>query len=61
MNYICITDKVQFLHPMIGKVQIFALMLRQRCKMNKLKEIYKNDTTLSIAINELCCGIGKTT
>lgn len=30
-------------------------------KMNKLKEIYKNDTTLSIAINELCCGIGKTT
>ena len=39
MNYICITDKVQFLHTMIGKVQIFALMLRQRCKMNKLKEL----------------------
>ena len=30
-------------------------------KMNKVKEIYKNDTTLSIAINELCCGVGKTT
>jgi len=39
MNYICITDKVQFLHPMIDKVQIFALMLRQRCNMNKLKEL----------------------
>ena len=39
MNYICITDKVQFLHPIINKVQIFALMLRQRCKMNKLKEL----------------------
>ena len=29
--------------------------------MDKVKEIYKNDTTLSIAINELCCGVGKTT
>ena len=30
-------------------------------RMDKVKEIYKNDTTLSIAINELCCGVGKTT
>ena len=30
-------------------------------KMDKVKEIYKNDTTLSTAINELCCGAGKTT
>ena len=30
-------------------------------RTNKVKEIYKNDTTLSIAINELCCGVGKTT
>ena len=29
--------------------------------MNKVKEIYKNDTTLNTAINELCCGVGKTT
>lgn len=30
-------------------------------RMNKVKEIYKNDTTLNNAINELCCGVGKTT
>lgn len=30
-------------------------------RMDKVKEIYKNDTTLSTAINELCCGVGKTT
>ena len=30
-------------------------------RMNKVKEIYKNDTTLNTAINELCCGVGKTT
>ena len=30
-------------------------------KLSKVKEIYKNDTTLSTAINELCCGVGKTT
>ena len=29
--------------------------------MDKVKEIYKNDTTLGTAINELCCGVGKTT
>lgn len=29
-------------------------------KLDKIKEIYKNDTTISTAINELCCGIGKT-
>ena len=29
--------------------------------MDKVKEIYKNDTTLNTAINELCCGVGKTT
>jgi len=30
-------------------------------KMTKVKEIYKNDTTLGVAINELCCGVGRTT
>lgn len=30
-------------------------------KMDKVKELYKNDTTLGVAINELCCGVGKTT
>ncbi|MCI8411205.1 MAG: helix-turn-helix transcriptional regulator [Clostridia bacterium] len=30
-------------------------------KVDKVKEVYKNDTTLSTAINELCCGVGKTT
>lgn len=30
-------------------------------RMDKVKEIYKNDTTISTAINELCCGVGKTT
>ena len=30
-------------------------------KLSKLKKIYKNDTTLGTAINELCCGVGKTT
>lgn len=30
-------------------------------RMDKVKEFYKNDTTLGVAINELCCGVGKTT
>ena len=30
-------------------------------RINKVKEFYKNDTTLNTAINELCCGVGKTT
>ncbi len=30
-------------------------------KMTKVKEIYKNVTTLGVAINELCCGVGRTT
>ena len=30
-------------------------------RMDKVKKIYKSDTTLSTAINELCCGVGKTT
>lgn len=30
-------------------------------KMDKVKKSYKNDTTLSTAINELCCGVGRTT
>lgn len=30
-------------------------------KLSKLKEIYKNDTTLGAAINELCCGVERTT
>ena len=30
-------------------------------KMDKVKEIYINDTTLGAAINELCCGVGRTT
>lgn len=29
--------------------------------MDKVKEIYKNDTTLGAAINELCCVVGRTT
>ena len=31
----------------------------QKKRMDKVKDFYKNDTTLSTAINELSCGVGK--
>jgi len=30
-------------------------------KVNKIKDIYTNDTTVQGVVNELCCGVGKTT
>ena len=30
-------------------------------KVNKIKDIYTNDTTIQDVVNKLCCGVGKTT
>ena len=49
----------------IGKIFNIQPLLRgityiKRLKLSS-KDVYTNDTTIQDVVNELCCGVGKTT